>query len=64
LLRAYFRDLYDHVFRVNESINAMREMLGAAASVNLALATSAQNEVLKKLAGWAAMLAAPTLIPS
>ena len=63
-LRAYFRDVYDHVFRVNESINAMREMLGAAISVNLSLVTFGQNEVMKKLAGWAAMLAAPTLLTS
>jgi magnesium transporter len=63
-LRAYFRDIYDHVFRVNESINAMREMLGAAISVNLSLVTFGQNEVVKKLAGWAAILAAPTLITS
>ncbi len=63
-LRAYFRDIYDHVFRVNESISAMREMLGAAISVNLSLVTFGQNEVMKKLAGWAAMLAAPTLLTS
>lgn len=63
-LRAYFRDVYDHVFRVNESISAMREMLTAAINVNLSLVTFGQNEVMKKLAGWAAMLAAPTLITS
>jgi magnesium transporter len=63
-LRAYFRDIYDHVFRVNESIGAMREMLTAAINVNLSLVTFGQNEVMKKLAGWAAMLAAPTLITS
>lgn len=63
-LRVYFRDIYDHVFRVNESISAMREMLTAAISLNLSLVTFAQNEVTKKLAGWAAMLAAPTLITS
>ena len=63
-LRAYFRDVYDHVFRVNESISAMREMLGATINVNLSLVTFGQNEVMKKLAGWAAMLAAPTLITS
>jgi magnesium transporter len=63
-LRAYFRDVYDHVFRVNESISAMREMLNAAINVNLSLVTFGQNEVMKKLAGWAAMLAAPTLITS
>ncbi len=63
-LRAYFRDIYDHVFRVNETISAMREMLAAAITVNLSLVTFGQNEVMKKLAGWAAMLAAPTLITS
>ena len=63
-LRPYFRDIYDHVFRVNESISAMREMLTAAINVNLSLVTFGQNEVMKKLAGWAAMLAAPTLLTS
>lgn len=62
--RAYFRDVYDHVFRVNEGTSAMREMLSAAMNVNLSLVTFGQNEVVKKLAGWAAMLAAPTLITS
>ena len=63
-LRVYFRDVYDHIFRANESINAMREMLTAAINVNLSLVTFGQNEVMKKLAGWAAMLAAPTLLTS
>ena len=63
-LRPYFRDVYDHVFRVNESISAMREMLTAAINVNLSLVTFGQNEVMKKLAGWATMLAAPTLLTS
>ncbi|HEX7341108.1 MAG TPA: magnesium/cobalt transporter CorA [Rhodanobacteraceae bacterium] len=60
--RAYFRDVYDHVYRVNEGTSAMREMLSAAMSVNLSLVSVGQNEVVKKLAGWAAMLAVPTLI--
>ncbi len=64
VLRPYFRDVHDHVFRVNESISAMREMLTAAINVNLSLVTFGQNEVMKKLAGWAAMLAAPTLLTS
>src|SRR6185312_14970716 len=63
-LRAYFRDVHDHVTRVNDAISAMREMLTAAINVNLSLVTFGQNEVMKKLAGWAAMLAAPTLITS
>ncbi|RCS30420.1 magnesium and cobalt transport protein CorA [Rhodanobacter denitrificans] len=63
-LHAYFRDVYDHAFRVNEAIGAMREMLTAAINVNLSLVSLRQNEVMKKLAGWAAMLAAPTLLTS
>ncbi len=63
-LRAYFRDVFDHAFRVNEAIGAMREMLTAAINVNLSLVSLRQNEVMKKLAGWAAMLAAPTLLTS
>ena len=42
----------------------MREMLTAAMSVNLSLVTISQGEIVKKLAGWAALLAAPTLITS
>ncbi len=62
--RLYFRDVYDHVFRVNEATNGMREMLGAAINVNMSLVTLGQNEVMKKLAGWAALLATPTLVTS
>ena len=63
-VRPYFRDVYDHAMRVNEATDTMREMLTAAMSVNLSLVTISQGEVVKKLAGWAALLAAPTLIAS
>ena len=63
-VRLYFRDVYDHAVRVNESIDALRDMLGTAMSVNQSLVTLAQGEVVKRLAGWAALLAAPTLIAS
>jgi magnesium transporter len=63
-VRPYFRDVHDHVARVSDAINAMREMLGAAMNVNLSLITVRQNEVVKRLAGWAALLAAPTLLAS
>jgi len=62
--KLYFRDVLDHVVRLNESIDTLREMLTAAMSVNLSLVTIAQGEVVKKLAGWAALLAAPTLVAS
>ncbi len=63
-VRPYFRDVFDHTARINESTDTMREMLTAALSVNLALVTVAQGEVVKRLAGWAALLAAPTLLAS
>jgi magnesium transporter len=63
-VRPYFRDVLDHALRVNESTDTMREMLTAAMSVNLSLVTINQGEVVKRLAGWAALLAAPTLIAS
>lgn len=63
-MRLYFRDIYDHTLRVNEATDTLREMLTAAMSVNLALVTVSQGEVVKRLAGWAALLAAPTLVAS
>lgn len=63
-VRLYFRDVFDHALRINEASDALREMLTAAMSVNLALVTVAQGEVVKRLAGWAALIAAPTLITS
>jgi magnesium transporter len=63
-VRPYFRDVQDHVTRVSDAINSMREMLGAAMNVNLSLVTVRQNEVVKRLAGWAALLAVPTLLAS
>ena len=62
--RLYFRDVFDHAIRINESTDAISEMLTAALSVNMSLVTVAQGEVVKRLAGWAALLAAPTLIAS
>ncbi len=63
-MRLYFRDVFDHVLRVNDAVDTLREMLTAAMSVNLSLVTVAQGEVVKRLAGWAGLLAAPTLVAS
>lgn len=63
-VRPYFRDVQDHVTRVSDAITSMREMLGAAMNVNLSLITVRQNDVVKRLASWAALLAAPTLLAS
>jgi magnesium transporter len=60
--KEYFRDIRDHARRVVETTDAMREMLTAAMQVHLALASVAQNEVVKRLAGWGAILAVPTMV--
>ncbi len=60
--RLYFRDVYDHVIRINESIDSMRELLTSALETNLALVSVRQNEVMKRLAAGAAIAAVPTLI--
>lgn len=61
-LRAYFRDIHDHVARTIETLDNLREMLMTAMSVNLALVTMRQNDVVKQLAGWGAILAVPTVV--
>lgn len=63
-IQLYFRDVLDHAVRINETTDTLREMLTAAMSVNLSLVTIRQGEVVKRLAGWAALLGAPTLIAS
>jgi len=61
-LRAYFRDIHDHTARLIANIDNLREMLTTAMQVNLALVTVQQGEVVKRLAGWGAILAVPTVV--
>jgi magnesium transporter len=61
-VQPYFRDITDHVERINQAIDGMREMLTAAMQVHLTLTTVRQNEVVKRLAGWGAILAIPTMV--
>ena len=63
-VKPYLRDVHDHVARVTDSIDTLRDMLTTALSVNLSLVTLAQGETVKRLGAWAALLAAPTLITS
>ena len=58
----YLRDVHDHVQQVNEAIVDLRERLAAAFEASLLLASARQNDIVKKLAGWAAILAVPTAI--
>jgi magnesium transporter len=61
-VRIYVRDVYDHVVRLNESIDNQRELLTTALEANLSLIAVRQNEVMKKLAAWAAIFAVPTMV--
>lgn len=60
--RPYFRDVYDHVVRINEMIDAQRELLTTALDANLSLLSVSQNEDTRRLAAWAAIFAVPTMI--
>ncbi len=61
-LQDYFRDIYDHLVRLNQSIESLREMVTTAITVNLSLLTIQESEVTKRLASYAALVAVPTLI--
>ncbi|MBC7886873.1 MAG: magnesium/cobalt transporter CorA [Ferruginibacter sp.] len=58
----YFRDIYDHVVRINEMVDHSRELLNTALEANFSLLSIAQSEVSKKFAGWAAIIAVPTMV--
>ncbi len=60
--RPYFRDVYDHVIRINEMVDVTRELLSTALEANLALRSVAQNESMKRLAGLVAIIAVPTAV--
>jgi magnesium transporter len=60
--KPYFRDVYDHVLRVNESIDTQRELLSTALEAHLSVLSVAQNEHMKRITAWAAMIAVPTMI--
>jgi len=60
--RVYFRDVYDHVVRVNETIDAQRELLSTALEAHLSVLSVRQNEQMRRITAWAAMIAVPTMI--
>ena len=58
----YFRDVYDHLMRINQAIENVREMLQTGISVSLTLISLAESEVTKRLAAYGALITVPTLI--
>ncbi len=61
-MRPYFKDVLDHVTRVNETIDGLREVLSFAFEAAHLLESSRQGDVSRRFAGWAAILAVPTAI--
>ncbi len=61
-LNASYEDLNDHVVHVGEAIESLREMSGSIFETNLALQNARLNTVMKKLTGWAAIIAVPTAV--
>src|SRR5215213_8034955 len=61
-LQRYLRDVHDHALRVTEQVASFREMLQNILSVNLTLVGLSQNEEVKTISAWAAILFAPTLV--
>lgn len=61
-MRPYFRDVHDHVIRIDGVISSLRDMLSSALEANIMIASVEQSEVMKKLAAYAAILAVPTAI--
>ncbi len=57
-----FNDLYDHVIRASEWTESLRDMVTSVFETNLSLQDARLNEVMKKLAAWAAIIAVPTAV--
>jgi magnesium transporter len=63
-LRRFFRDVADHARRIDEQVMSQRELLTSALEANLALVSVRQNDVIKEISSWAAIIAVPTFIAS
>ena len=61
-MQPLFRDITDHVKRVQEEINSLREVLAFAFEASLMAGQAQQNAITRKLAAWAAILAVPTAV--
>ena len=56
----YFRDIADHLARLQAAIDTMRDTIGVAIQVNLSMVTIEESEVTKRLAAWAGIFAVAT----
>ncbi|HEY6640624.1 magnesium/cobalt transporter CorA [Povalibacter sp.] len=61
-MQEYFRDIADHLQRLNQTIESVRDTVSTATAVNLSMITLQESEVMKRLAAYGALVAVPTLI--
>jgi magnesium transporter len=61
-IRPYFRDVNDHLVRIVEELEGNRDLLTSILQSNLTQVSIRQNEDMRKISAWAAILAVPTMI--
>ncbi|HEY5808396.1 MAG TPA: magnesium/cobalt transporter CorA [Povalibacter sp.] len=61
-MQEYFRDITDHLLRLNGMIDSIRDTVATATAVNVSMITLQESEVMKRLAAYGALVAVPTLI--
>ena len=61
-LYPYYQDVYDHILRVTESTDALRDLVSTIVETNLSLRDFRTNQIMKKVTSWATIIAVPTLI--
>ncbi|MFD1274048.1 magnesium and cobalt transport protein CorA [Streptomyces kaempferi] len=61
-IQKYFRDVADHLARVQEQVLGFDELLNSILQANLAQASVTQNEDMRKITSWAAIIAVPTMV--
>ena len=61
-IRAYFRDVHDHVLRAVEQIQGFRDLLAGILQANLTQVGVRQNEDMRRISAWVAIIAVPTMV--
>ena len=61
-LATYFRDVLDHLIRLSQQVETLREALTSVLQANLSQVTVRQNEDMRKISAWVAIIATPTMI--
>ncbi len=61
-MSAYFRDVYEYLYRALKALESLRDSIGTAMTVNLSMVTIEQTDISKRLAAWAAIFAAVTAL--